>query len=130
MARLGRLARLEDQFQETLETEKLAAMAEFAAGAGHEINNPLAIIGGRAQLFLREETDPERRRELALINAQVKRAYEMIADMRLFARPPRPELASVELAGLVDAVIADLAPQGAEQGITIEPHRRPRPHGD
>jgi signal transduction histidine kinase len=127
MARLGRLARLEDQFQETLETEKLAAMAEFAAGAGHEINNPLAIIGGRAQLFLREETDPERRRELALINAQVKRAYEMIADMRLFARPPRPELASVELAGLVDAVIADLAPQGAEQGITIERTGDPGP---
>jgi len=120
MARLARLASLEDQFQETLEAEKLAAMAEFAAGAGHEINNPLAIIGGRAQLLLRDETDPERRRELALIIAQVKRAHEMIADMRLFARPPRPELARVELVELVDAVIADLAPQAAEQLVRLE----------
>lgn len=119
VARLKRLACLEDRFQETLEAEKLAAMAEFAAGAGHEINNPLAIIGGRAQLFLREETDPERRRELALINAQVKRAHEMIADMRLFARPPQPERTAVELVGLVDAMIADLAPQASEQCVTL-----------
>ena len=57
-AKLARLSELEDRFQETLEREKLEAMAEFAAGAGHEINNPLTVIAGRAQLFLREEKDP------------------------------------------------------------------------
>ena len=31
---------------------KLEALAEFAAGAGHELNNPLAVILGRAQLLL------------------------------------------------------------------------------
>ena len=31
---------------------KLAALAEFAAGAGHEINNPLAVISGHAQHLL------------------------------------------------------------------------------
>ena len=31
---------------------KLDALAEFAAGAGHELNNPLAVIVGRAQLLL------------------------------------------------------------------------------
>ena len=60
-ARLSRLASLEGNFARTLLEEKLAAMAEFAAGAGHEINNPLAIIGGRAQLLLKDEPDPERR---------------------------------------------------------------------
>lgn len=119
MARLARLEQLEQRFQEAVEAEKLAAMAELAAGAGHEINNPLAIIAGRAQLFLREETDPERRRELALINAQVKRAHEMIADMRLFARPPKPEPERLDLAALVDAVIADLAGPAAEQAISL-----------
>ena len=41
---LSRLAKLENKFQEAVEAEKLEAMAEFAAGAGHEINNPLTVI--------------------------------------------------------------------------------------
>ncbi len=45
---LARLAELEAEFQHVLEVEKLEAMAEFAAGAGHEINNPLTVISGRA----------------------------------------------------------------------------------
>ncbi len=118
-ARLARLEALQRRFQETLETEKLESLAEFAAGAGHEINNPLAIIGGRAQLLLEDETDPERRRELAVVNAQVKRAHEMIADMRLFARPPVPEPETVELVALVDALVADLSPQAAERAVAL-----------
>ena len=34
---------------ERLRSAKLEALAEFAAGAGHEINNPLAVISGQAQ---------------------------------------------------------------------------------
>ena len=116
---LRRLARLETRFEQTLEQEKLAAMAELAAGAGHEINNPLTVIGGRAQLLLKQETDPERRRELALINVQVKRAYEMIADLRLFARPPRPEPRPFDLVALVEQVLADMAPWAAERATTL-----------
>jgi signal transduction histidine kinase len=36
-----------------LQDQKLSALAEFAAGAGHEINNPLAVISGQAQYLLR-----------------------------------------------------------------------------
>jgi len=118
-ARLARLEQLERRFRETLEQEKLDAMAELAAGAGHEINNPLAIIAGRAQLFLKDETNPERRREAAIIVAQVKRAHEMIADLRLFARPPQLEPETIDMVSLVDAVLAELAPQAAERAGSI-----------
>ena len=74
-----------------LEYQKLEALAEFAAGAGHEINNPLAIISGRTKMLLQEIEHPEHRRHLAIISAQVHRAYEMIADIRFFAKPPAPE---------------------------------------
>jgi len=113
--KLQRLAALEGRFQELLQTEKLESMAEFAAGAGHEINNPLTVIAGRAQLFLREETDPERRRAMAMINAQAMRVYEMIADLRLFSRPPPIEPQPVELVALVDRLVAEMAPSAAEQ---------------
>ena len=118
-ARLARMEKLENRFQETLQTEKLESLAEFAAGAGHEINNPLAIIGGRAQLLLQDETDPERRRELALMNAQVRRAHEMIADLRLFSRPPKPEPETVDLVELVDNLIDGMRGHAADRATTI-----------
>lgn len=124
---LDRLAMLESDFQRLLEVEKLEAMAEFAAGAGHEINNPLTVISGRAQLLLREETDPERQHALALISAQAMRVYEMIADMMLFARPPRPELQPVELVKLIDDLIADFASRGVRQETSLCRTGEPRP---
>ncbi|MGA2060683.1 MAG: ATP-binding protein [Thermoguttaceae bacterium] len=116
---LSRLETLENKFQETVEAEKLEAMAEFAAGAGHEINNPLTIIAGRAQLFLQGETDPERRRSLALVNSQAMRIYEMIADMMLFARPPQPNFAPVDAAKIIDETIADYHTAAAGQETVL-----------
>ncbi len=56
---------------------------------------------------------------MALISAQAMRVYEMIADMMLFARPPRPELQAVELIKLVDQLVADLTPRCARQDTAI-----------
>jgi signal transduction histidine kinase len=117
--KLARLESLETEFKHLLETEKLASMAEFAAGAGHEINNPLAVISGRAQLMLKHETNPEQRRELALIHTQAMRVYEMIADMMLFARPPWPQPASIDLSEFLDRLMAQLQPAAAERGTTL-----------
>ncbi|HEV7221084.1 MAG TPA: HAMP domain-containing sensor histidine kinase [Pirellulales bacterium] len=117
--KLARLRRLETAFDERLETEKLEAMAEFAAGAGHEINNPIAVIAGRAQLFLRDERDPERRRELAVMNGQAMRVYEMIADMMLFARPPAPKPSACDVSQLLDKLLGELGPEAVERQIEL-----------
>ena len=44
--------------QHRLRTVKLDALAEFAAGAGHELNNPLAVIVGRASCCSARRTIP------------------------------------------------------------------------
>lgn len=46
---------------ERLQARKLEALAEFAAGAGHEINNPLAVISGQAQFLLNKLRSPRAR---------------------------------------------------------------------
>lgn len=106
-------------FLEQLEHEKLEAMAELAAGAGHEINNPLAVIAGRAQLLMRGESDPNRRRDLALIQAQAMRVHEMIADMMLFARPPQPQLAPCDMGEILDSVLASVSTLADERGVSL-----------
>jgi signal transduction histidine kinase len=46
---------------ERLRAQKLASLAELAAGAGHEINNPLAVISGQAQFLLNKLLKADRR---------------------------------------------------------------------
>lgn len=69
---------------------KLTALAEFAAGAGHEMNNPLAVVVGRAQLLLVGETDPKTIRSLRAILTQAQRAHRILRDLMYVARPPEP----------------------------------------
>ncbi|MBI5757424.1 MAG: HAMP domain-containing histidine kinase [Planctomycetales bacterium] len=93
-------------FRLALEAAKLEALAEFAAGAGHEINNPLATILGRIQLLLPGETDPERRQALFTIGGQTLRIRDMIGDLMLFARPPGMHPQSLELKQVVRQTLA------------------------
>jgi signal transduction histidine kinase len=115
VAKLARLERLTQQFDQTLENEKLTALKELAQGAGHEINNPLANISARAQTLLPGERDPERRRMLSAIHTQAVRAHEMIADLMLFARPPQPKPEAVDLAKLLGGLVDELMPQSIQQ---------------
>ncbi len=113
--KLKRLDELETSFERRLQEEKLSAMAELAYGASHEINNPLANISSRAQTLLREETHPERRRQLATIEAQAYRAFEMIADMMLFAKPPQPTRSRFPVGELLATVQKEFAEQANQQ---------------
>ncbi len=115
-----RFQELEIKFADSLHTAKLEAMKEFAYGAGHELNNPLANIASRAQTLLTQEKDPERRRRLAAINTQAFRAHEMLADMMLFARPPKPQFEQVDVIQLVDGVLAELANDAIAQETTLQ----------
>ncbi len=116
--KLHRGKHLEGQFGEALQAQKLESMAELAAGAGHEINNPLAVISGRAQLLLAGETDPERQHDLAVIHAQARRVHEMIADLMLFARPPLPHPTPVDLIELAKQVVREVGKSRLSQPTT------------
>lgn len=118
--KLARLKQLEQDFASVLREEKVAALKEFAYGASHELNNPLANISSRAQTLLRDEDDPERCRRLASINTQAYRAHEMISDLMLFARPPALRLREIDLQELLDQVLADLSDAAQQQGTELQ----------
>ncbi len=70
---------------------RMASLVEFCAAAGHEINNPLAVILGRVHLLLKVENDPARRQSLETIAGQALRVRDMICDVMVFADPPTPQ---------------------------------------
>lgn len=105
--------------QQDLEREKLASLRQFAYGLSHEINNPLTNIATRAQMLLPGEKDPDRRKALETINTQAFRAFEMLADLMLFAHPPTPQLTKFEVAELLDEVIEQHVPSANQQRTSI-----------
>ena len=105
--------------EERLQRSKLEAMAEFAAGAGHEINNPVATIVGRANLLLAEESNLDRRASLATIGAQALRIRDMIGDTMLFARPPKPHLQTLNLADVLPEIMAPYEGRCRSKGVEL-----------
>lgn len=99
---------------------KLEAMAEFAAGAGHEINNPVATIAGRSALLLKTETDPERRRILETIGGQAYRIRDMIGDAMTYARPPEPIPEEFNPAAEIAPIIDSLKQQFPHKEVAVE----------
>ena len=99
---------------------KLEAMAEFAAGAGHEINNPVATIAGRSALLLKTETDPERRRILETIGGQAYRIRDMIGDAMTYARPPEPIPEEFNPAAEIAPIVDSLRQQFPHKKVTVE----------
>lgn len=81
---------LEQQRQMVVHSSKLSALGEMAAGMAHEINNPLAIIGGRAQelrmLLERGASEARLKESLASIDRTVERISKIIRGLRSFAR--------------------------------------------
>jgi signal transduction histidine kinase len=114
-----------DLYAERVEAAKLAAVAEFAAGASHEINNPLAVISGHSQYLLKQESDERRRESLHSIVRQTGRIHAVLSELMLFARPPEPQPEWVELGRLVRAAVTELAPVAAERRVEIEAGHHP-----
>lgn len=106
-----------------LRTLKLEALAELAAGAGHEINNPLAVISGQAQYLHNHEADPARRRALDAIISQAARIHGVLQELMHFARPPRPKKEWAEAADLAEAATAAVSvlAQARQVALTCEP---------
>jgi signal transduction histidine kinase len=76
---------------ELLRTRSLAMIAQMAAGAAHELNNPLAVISGRVQMLARNATDEGDRRALEIVWEQCDRATMIVTELMAFAKPDPPQ---------------------------------------
>jgi signal transduction histidine kinase len=81
---IDNLKRLQMQF---VQSEKLASLGQLAAGAAHEINNPLTAILGYSELLIDEPSIGERARSLAeKIRDQARRTKMLVSNLLSFAR--------------------------------------------
>lgn len=78
------LQRLQAQM---VQSEKLVSLGQLAAGAAHEINNPLTAILGYSDLLADDPLLPERTRATAAkIREQARRTKSLVQNLLSFAR--------------------------------------------
>ena len=78
------LQRLQTQM---VQSEKLVSLGQLAAGAAHEINNPLTAILGYSDLLADDPGLPERTRATAAkIREQARRTKNLVQNLLSFAR--------------------------------------------
>jgi len=110
---LSARVRMEEQLREQA---ALARLGEMAAVIAHEVKNPLA--GVRAAVQIIGSRLPADAQDGAIVKEIVNRIddlAELINELLLFARPPRPRFVPVDVAPIV-AITAEL--------LTIDPDLR------
>jgi len=96
--------RLESQL---IQSEKMAAIGQLAAGIAHEIRNPLGIITNA--LFdlgeIVDSDDPDIREDLRIAKEEMRRVQEIINSLLEFSRESRAEIERVDVNDLVRRTI-------------------------
>jgi len=88
---------------------RIEAIESFAADVSHELKNPLTSLRSAVETLPMAKTDANRKRLLDVIEHDVKRLDRLITDIsdasRLDAELQRQEVAPVDLASLLDALV-------------------------
>ena len=114
-----RTGQLEEKSRQLLATQKdlarserLAGLGMLAAGVAHEINNPLAVIRGNAELLQTSIPDgSDDREEVDAIVEETIRIGRIVNNLRAFSRSGMQRVTHFSLGGLLDGILDQIGHQ-------------------
>jgi two-component system NtrC family sensor kinase len=98
-----------ERTERLLQSEKVATMGSLLAGVAHELNNPLAVVTGQAQLLHATVSDPAVLRRAEKIDGAARRCVRIVRNFLALARRRAPERGEVQLNDVVQEAVELLA---------------------
>jgi len=103
-----------------IEVEKMASLGRIVAGVAHELNNPLAIISGYAQMLLDNDLPAEMRSDLERIDRGARRAAQVVRDLLAFARQQPIAATPIQVGEMLHDVLKQMQPCLDKSHITLQ----------
>lgn len=101
------LTRLKTMMEQLVSSEKMASVGQMAAGIAHEINTPLGIILGYAQLMMDDfDKDSETYQNLEVIERQTQASRKIVADLLKYSRQSGSAREAVNLNEILTDAVA------------------------
>jgi two-component system NtrC family sensor kinase len=98
-------AELKDAQQQLIQSEKMSSIGRLISGVAHELNNPLAIVSGYADLLLLNPQNRAIRADLENISKAADRATRIVRNLLSFARKHKLEKKYIGLHDVIQATI-------------------------
>lgn len=102
------------------EQAAMARVGEMAAVIAHEVKNPLAGVRGAIQVIGTRLPSGKDAAVVTEIIARIDALSRLMEDLLLFARPPQPKTAPVEIKALVGATAGLLSGDPAFRDVHVE----------
>src|SRR5258707_147829 len=133
--RIGRLLLFDDVTQrermeeQMSQTEKLTSLGLLAAGVGHEVKTPLAVISNYIPMLAKQMTEDEPRQStIEKIVKQTFRASEIVNNLLNFSRTGAAEAADIDVNRVVEETLSLVAhPLKASQIQVVKQLSEPLP---
>ena len=110
-----------DRILKMYRADRLATLGELAAGAAHEIRNPLTSIRSAIQYLSKDFTgDPAKSEMVNEIITEVERINKILQGLLSFARPSKLNVAEINLESLINQVLILINSSIQKQHIDVQ----------
>ncbi len=116
-----------ERFRRMLRADRLATIGELAAGAAHEIRNPLTSIRSSLQYVESRCREENERKLLAVALRETDRIDEILSALLSFSRPSEIRKEPCDLRTLIEESAALVAIQARAGGIEVRTAFPPGP---